>query len=82
MSPPFYWFPQSGYNAVIVKPSEQKSERGGSDENGAISAGRACTPSGGGYLGGGGWGGNEPFLCTGPLDPLVNPLGAREFPGG
>lgn len=31
---------------------------------------------------GGGGGGNESFLCTGPLDPLVNPLGAREFPGG
>lgn len=51
-------------------------------ENGAISAGRACTLGGGGYLAKAGE--MEPFLYTGPLDPLVNPLGARaalEFPG-
>lgn len=51
-------------------------------ENGTISAGRACTPGGEGYLGKG-VGGNRAFFYTGPLDPLINPLGERsvlEFP--
>lgn len=89
LSPPFYWFSQSGYNAVIVKPSHQKRERerGSSDGEWSDFCQESLqTPGGESYLSKGvGVGEMEPFLCSGPLDLLVNPLGARaalEFPGG
>lgn len=50
--------------------------------NRAISAGRDCTPGWEGYLAK--LGEAEAFLCLGPIDPFVNPLGARatlELPG-
>ena len=70
-----------------LTPEERERERGSSDGEWSDFCQESLqTPGGESYLSKGvGVGEMEPFLCSGPLDLLVNPLGARaalEFPGG